>query len=77
MAKDDKSTPPALPEAVKPPVPTPKPPKEPLYECLHDGAIYALTVVSNDPYGKTHKATTEGRLWEGTATEFRAQFERL
>jgi hypothetical protein len=50
--------------------------KEIFYENLLDGELYALEIVENDPYGKTHKARNETHFWEGAQAEFKASFDR-
>lgn len=45
------------------------------YKKDDDGLVYALAVVNDDPLGRTHKALNSLRFWEGTAREFRDQFQ--
>ncbi|MGB6086234.1 hypothetical protein [Parvibaculum sp.] len=64
--------------SITPPADPPKDaPKDVFYVYARDGALYSLSVDPHNPYGKTHRATTEGRTWEGTAAEFKRDFDRV
>ena len=50
------------------------------YKYLRDGRTFTLVVVDRDSvqFGRTHRATgADGAFWDGTETEFRAQFEKV
>lgn len=37
---------------------------------------FGLKVIENDPHGRTHHLKSEEHYWEGTADEFKNQFEK-
>jgi hypothetical protein len=45
------------------------------YKKTDSGEPYALAVVSDDALGRTHKAKNSLHYWEGTAQEFKNQFD--
>ena len=46
------------------------------YKNLRDGLIYALAIQPGCSYEKPYKAKNSARFWEGTAEQFRQEFEK-
>ncbi|HWL53863.1 MAG TPA: hypothetical protein VNQ90_15595 [Chthoniobacteraceae bacterium] len=61
----------------QPATPPKEAPRDVFYVYSRDGALYSLEINPQNPYGKTHRATTEGHTWEGTAAEFKRDFDRV
>ena len=59
---------------------TPRESKPAKYKYLRDGRSFTLSVVEKDSvqFARTHRATgDDGAFWDGTESEFRAQFEKI
>lgn len=64
-----------IPSALYPAQPADKDFNKGVYTQISSGEEFALAVVDNDPLGRTHKAKNSLHYWEGTAAEFRQQFD--